>query len=173
MRIAVIAVVVAALAGCGGGGAGSAGSGPTGGTTPDVTTTPVTTIAGGSSHPSTTLDSANAGSLGTVLVDGNGRTVYVLTAPGKKNLPCSAACTAIWPDLPLPKGQSVDTVGMGLDYSLLGTMKVGSETYPTYNGYVYYEYSGDTAPGQANGEGIKSFGGTWYALTADGEPVKP
>src|SRR5690242_13097943 len=29
----------------------------------------------------------------------------------------------------------------------------------------------DNGPGQANGQGIRSFGGTWYALTAAGDPV--
>ena len=38
-------------------------------------------------------------------------------------------------------------------------------------GWLIYEYAGDSASGQANGEGIKSFGGTWYALNASGDPV--
>jgi hypothetical protein len=50
-------------------------------------------------------------------------------------------------------------------------MKVGSDTYPTYNGWLMYEYVGDSAPGQANGEGIHSFGGTWYALNPAGNPI--
>jgi hypothetical protein len=45
------------------------------------------------------------------------------------------------------------------------------ETYPTYNGWLVYEYSGDSGPGQSNGQGIKSFGGTWYVLNASGSPV--
>jgi hypothetical protein len=35
-----------------------------------------------------------------------------------------------------------------------------------------YEYTGDSGSGQANGEGIKSFGGTWYVLNPSGQPVK-
>ncbi len=46
------------------------------------------------------------------------------------------------------------------------------ETYPTYNGYLLYEYTGDSAPGQTNGQGLQSFGGTWYVLNASGQPVK-
>jgi hypothetical protein len=45
------------------------------------------------------------------------------------------------------------------------------ETYPTYNGWLMYEYVSDPGPGYANGEGIKSFGGTWYVLDASGNPV--
>jgi hypothetical protein len=52
-------------------------------------------------------------------------------------------------------------------------MKLGDgETYPTYNGYLVYEYVGDSGRGEANGQGIKSFGGTWYVLDASGNPVK-
>jgi predicted lipoprotein with Yx(FWY)xxD motif len=64
------------------------------------------------------------------------------------------------------------TAGSGTKSSLFGTKK-GSDghRYPTYNGWSLYEYAGDTGPGQTNGEGIKSFGGTWYVLDASGNPV--
>jgi hypothetical protein len=55
--------------------------------------------------------------------------------------------------------------------SLLSTTSVGAATYPTYNGWVLYEFTGDTGPGQANGQGISSFGGTWHPLDASGTPV--
>jgi hypothetical protein len=62
---------------------------------------------------------------------------------------------------------------MGIKASLLGTKKLSDgETYPTYNGWLMYEYTGDSGSGQANGEGIKSFGGTWYVLNPSGQPVK-
>jgi len=110
-----------------------------------------------------------------VVVDAKGRTVYTLTSAAQKNVPCTDAngCTAVWPDLPLPNGTSAANAGMGLNASLLGTMKLSDgETYPTYNGYLVYEYTGDTGSGQANGEELKSFGGTWYALNASGTLVK-
>jgi predicted lipoprotein with Yx(FWY)xxD motif len=111
--------------------------------------------------------------VGNVVVDGHGFTVYVLTSAAKKNVPCTDAsgCTGVWPDPPLPKGMSAATADTGLDASLLGTTKLSDgETYPTYNGYLMYEYSGDN-PGQANGQGLKSYGGTWYVLSASGNPV--
>ncbi|MBV9411126.1 MAG: hypothetical protein JO148_05985, partial [Acidimicrobiia bacterium] len=107
------------------------------------------------------------------LVDGQGKTVYVLTADKKTNLPCTDAngCTKFWPDLPLDNG-ATPTAGTGVDASMLKTMKAADgETYPTYNGWLMYEFAGDGGPGQGKGQGIKSFGGTWYALTAAGDPV--
>jgi hypothetical protein len=62
--------------------------------------------------------------------------------------------------------------GSGIQASLLGTVKNSSgDRYVTYHGWPLYTYTGDTAPAQAHGEGIVSFGGTWYVLNAAGNPV--
>ncbi|GEM_PF-387658 len=161
--LAVVAAVV--LAACGSSGSKSASSSAS-------TTAPggtPTTVA-----PSETFSTASVQGLGTVVVDGNGRTVYVLTADGKTNVNCDDAsgCTKVWPDLPLPDGVSGAKAGMGIQSSLLGTKKLSDgETYPTYHGWLMYEFAGDGGPGQGKGQGIKSFGGTWYALTAAGDLV--
>jgi predicted lipoprotein with Yx(FWY)xxD motif len=152
--------VAALLAGCGG---GSTTSAPT-----------TTSSAGSGAKPSTSFRTANVSGLGTVVVDGRGRTVYILTADGKTNAPCTDAsgCTKLWPDLPLPDGVASAKGEMGIDASLLSTKKSSDgETYPTYHGWLMYEYAADSGPGQSNGQGIKSFGGTWYALMPSGNPV--
>jgi predicted lipoprotein with Yx(FWY)xxD motif len=110
--------------------------------------------------------------VGTVLVDGKGMTLYALTDDQGKNVPCedSTGCTKVWPDIPLPDGVMEATAGSGVQASLLGTTKGDSgEIYPTYGGFSLYTFVRDTAPGQANGEGIKSFGGTWSAVTPGGK----
>jgi len=119
---------------------------------------------------------ATVSGLGTVIVDAKGRTVYVLTADGKTNVPCedSTGCTKVWPDLPFPSGVTGAAAGPGAQASMLGSMKLSDgETYPTYNGWLMYEFSGDSGPAQGHGEGIQSFGGTWYALNASGALVRP
>lgn len=144
---------------------------------------------GGSSAPTTTggapgahktvqasarFSTANVSGVGTVLVDGKGRTVYILTNDGHTNVPCDDAsgCTAAWPDLPLKDGVTSAKAGAGVTSSLLSTKKLSDgETYPTYNGWLMYEYTGDSGPGQANGQGLTSFGGTWYVLSPSGDPV--
>jgi predicted lipoprotein with Yx(FWY)xxD motif len=159
--ISALAFLAVTLAACGGGYSA-----------PKTTTT---NSPGASKNPGTSFSVANVSGVGKVLVDARHRTVYILTSNAKKNVPCTDAsgCTAAWPDLPLPDGTSAATVGMGLDASLLGTMKESDgETYPTYNGYLLYEYTGDSGSGQANGQGLTSFGGTWYVLDSSGNPVK-
>jgi hypothetical protein len=67
---------------------------------------------------------------------------------------------------------SAPTAGTGVKASLLGTKKLSDgKTYPTYNGWLIYDYAGDPGPGQAKGQRIKSFGGTWYVLNPSGNPV--
>ena len=109
-----------------------------------------------------------------VVVDGRGRTIYLLTSGDHTNVPCDDAsgCTKVWPDLPLPQGTSAARAGSGIQASLLSTMKLSNgETYPTYNGWLMYEYVGDVGSAQSHGQGIQSFGGTWYAISPAGTPI--
>lgn len=142
------------LAACGGGASA---------TTTTTTTQP-------SVSPSTSFSTASVPGIGTVLVDGSGRTVYELSSASTKNLPCTAStgCASVWTPLPLPSGTSSATASGGANSSLLATTSSGGATYPTYNGFVLYEFTGDTGPGQAGGQGISSFGGTWHVLDAAG-----
>jgi predicted lipoprotein with Yx(FWY)xxD motif len=141
-----------------------------GSSTPAATTT---TSSPQSSSPSTSFSTANVVGLGTVLVDGRGRTVYELSSASTKNVPCTSAsgCTSAWIPLPLPTGKSSASATGGAMSSLLATISAGGTTYPTYGGWVLYEFTGDTGPGQATGQGISSFGGTWHALDASGVPI--
>jgi predicted lipoprotein with Yx(FWY)xxD motif len=163
---AVIPLAAIGLAAC-----GSSSSGGNNSVSPGSGSSPT---SGSTSDPSTSFSTMNVSGLGQVVVDGRGRTVYILTAPGKKNVSCTDGngCTAIWPDLSLPDGVSAANAGSGITASLLGAKKESDgETYPTYNGYLMYEYASDSAPGQARGQGIKSFGGTWWVLSPSGQPI--
>ena len=136
--------------------------------------TPAAASAPAAAAAGTEFHAAKVPHLGTVLVDARGRTVYVLTANGRTNVPCSdgSGCTTIWPALALPQGVGAAEAGRGARASLLGTKKLSDgRTYPTYKGWLLYEYVGDGEPGRATGEGLRSFGGTWYVLAPAGTPV--
>jgi len=164
--LGLAAVVVAAC--------GSSSSGGTAVTSGGQPTSGTTSGSGGAASPATAFSVASVSGLGNVLVDGRGRTVYVLTKNGSKNATCTDGngCTAIWPDLSLPDGVPKASAGNGLNASMLKSKKESDgETYATYNGWLLYEYSGDTAAGQGHGEGAKDQWGTWYAITPAGAPV--
>lgn len=117
----------------------------------------------------TTVEAVKSSKYGTILVTASGRTLYMLTAESAKKNVCTARCTAIWPQL-TTKG--TPEAGKGVNGKLLGTIDRGKGVLQvTYKGQPLYLYSGDTGKGQANGEGIASFGGTWYVLNDAGVAV--
>ena len=142
----------------------------------------LTSCGSGTSSPATTASGSaasifsamNVSGLGQVLVDGNERTVYVLTSGIHENVPCTSTsgCSNVWPSLPLTSATSTPKAGSGIQSAMLGTMELSDgKTYPTYNGWLMYEYSGDSGPDQARGDGISSYGGTWYVLSPSGNPI--
>ncbi|HLX33164.1 MAG TPA: hypothetical protein VKR79_10420 [Gaiellaceae bacterium] len=115
-----------------------------------------------------TLVNLHSTSLGKVLASSKGDTLYLLTADPKNKSVCKGSCAQTWPPL-LTKGKP--RAGKGVKASLLNEIKRGTKEQVTYNGHPLYLYIGDSGPGQVSGEGIKSFGGTWYALNAAGKKV--
>jgi len=124
------------------------------------------------STASATVEATSVSGVGTVLVSGSGLTLYLLTADRPNHPTCtSAPCITTWHPLVLSGGGS-PSGGMGAKSSLLGTATTPSGTQVTYKGWPLYTFSGDSGPGQAAGEGIQSFGGTWYAVSPSGTAVK-
>jgi predicted lipoprotein with Yx(FWY)xxD motif len=135
-----------------------------------TTSAPTTADASG-----VTIATADVAGFGTVLVNAkDGRTLYLLTSEQGGKLTCTDAngCTTVWPDTELPAGVTAATAGTGANAALLGTVtSADGKLYVTYGGYPLYEFSKDTGPRQAKGQGINSFGGTWYVISAAGTPV--
>jgi predicted lipoprotein with Yx(FWY)xxD motif len=124
----------------------------------------------GQSSGASMVKTANVSGVGTVLVNSSGMTLYMLSADKGGKVTCaSSPCTGIWPPLLV---SSTPTAGSGVTGSLLGTASTPSGMMQaTYNKWPLYTYSGDSSPGQANGQGIRSFGGVWHPLAASGQPV--
>jgi predicted lipoprotein with Yx(FWY)xxD motif len=175
-RTTLLGVTAAAatlgLAACGssGSGYGSAGSGPSS----SSSSSSQGPAAAGAANPAITVAATSVPGVGTVLVNGDGKTLYMLTSEKGGTLTCTDdnGCTKVWPDTELPSGTTSPIAGSGIQASMLSTVKGPSGAlYITYGGWPLYTYSGDTGPGQARGQGIVSFGGTWEALTPAGTPV--
>jgi predicted lipoprotein with Yx(FWY)xxD motif len=112
------------------------------------------------------ISTANIPNVGTVLVEQNGRTLYMFMNDTGTKPTCTGACSANWPGL-ITTGPP--QASGGADDSKLGTTKSpeGGQQV-TYNGHPLYLYTGDKAQGDANGQGI---GGVWFAVTPDGNPA--
>lgn len=110
-------------------------------------------------------------SLGQILVDSQGMTLYMLSADSSTNSVCTGGCATNWPPLSI---SGTPTVGSGLDASMLGSLtRADGSTQVTYNGHPLYHFKGDAAPGDVKGEGLQFSGGTWTVLDAQGNPVSP
>ncbi len=102
-------------------------------------------------------------SLGTVLAAGpNKLTVYMFTAKS-----CTGTCAKIWP----PVTGAAKAAGGASSAKLGTTTGAGGVKQVTYAGHPLFYFAPDHRAGQVLGEGIHSFGGTWYALTPAGTPV--
>jgi len=106
---------------------------------------------------------------GKVLVDEDGKALYLFEADKGSTSTCTGACAAAWP--PVTTG-GTPQAGSGISQSLLGMVKRADGTEQvTYNGHPLYYFVGDTGPGTAKGQGTKAFGAGWYVLNAKGSKI--
>jgi predicted lipoprotein with Yx(FWY)xxD motif len=110
--------------------------------------------------------------LGTVLVAGNGFTLYMFVPDKRSGVStCYNACATAWPPL-LLTGTDAPVYAHGVNPDLLGTTKRTDGTVQvTYNGWPLYLWVTDAEPGQATGQAINNNGGLWYVLNPDGQVV--
>ena len=115
------------------------------------------------------LSAATAGGLktakigeATVLTNAQGFTLYSFApdTPTKSN--CNGVCAQNWPPV---KGPATASGVKGT----FGTIKRSNgATQATFDGHPLYTFVGDTAPGQAKGNGLNAAGGLWHEITTSG-----
>lgn len=105
-------------------------------------------------------------SVGKVLVDANGRTLYLFAGDKPNASTLSAAGLAVWPAF---TAATPPRASGGVNAAQIGTATGSSgSTQITYNGHPLYYYVGDHQPGQVLGQGLNQFGARWYVLSATG-----
>jgi predicted lipoprotein with Yx(FWY)xxD motif len=115
-----------------------------------------------------TVTSASNSKLGEqIVVDAQGRTLYVLSPETTHHLLCkSSKCLALWPPLTVRSSKTALKAGSGVHGRLASFRRNNGMLQVTLNGQPLYRYAGDRSKGEANGQGIHAFGGTWHVLTA-------
>lgn len=106
-------------------------------------------------------------SLGPVLVNSQGMTVYLLTADSPSKSTCAAQCLVYWPAVPAPA-----TAGPEVTAKVGQAITTGGAPILTAGGWPLYTFLQDQARGDVTGEGVQTFGGTWYAVSPAGQPIK-
>lgn len=149
--IAVVALALAAAA-CGSAGSASSHVGMSGRSSP------------------ATVGTAQNSQLGTILVDGHGRTLYLFEKDHGSMSSCYGGCARLWP---VVTTSGLPRVTGGASASLLGTTnRTDGTKQVTYHSHPLYYYVTDTQPGQITGEGLVQFGGGWDALSPQGDKIE-
>ena len=166
MGAAGLAALALALSACASSSSSSSASTPA--TSAPATSAPA---AGASSPASSAPASSASGSAlsmttinGTAVVtDSTGMTLYWFVPDTSSASKCTGSCATYWPPVTGPV-----TAGSGVT-GMLGTItRPDGTTQATYDGHPLYTYAGDSAPGQAKGNGLNVSGGLWWEMTVSG-----
>ena len=98
-------------------------------------------------------------SLGPVLVDGQGRTLYYYNLDQEGKIACVGQCAINWPPL---LDNAVPTASGDLSTKLTKVMRPDGGDQVRYNDRPLYTFAGDKKAGDTSGQGI---GGEWFAAT--------
>ena len=113
---------------------------------------------------------AAGSSLGRIVVDGAGRTLYLFEKDRNRRSACYGACAQYWPPL-LSHGKP--RARPGVKQSLIGTTRRrNGSVQVTYAGHPLYRYAGDTGPGETNGAGLLDFGAGWDPISPAGKKIE-
>jgi predicted lipoprotein with Yx(FWY)xxD motif len=163
MRIGSMRALVAAvaltmlLAACGGDDDAGSGDG-----SPSPAPTPSTAESPAAASATVQLVDSD---LGSILVDADGMTLYLLESDTDGTSTCTADCAATWP----PLIDEAPVAGDGLDDALLGTTtRDDGEVQVTYGGHPLYGFASDESPGDTEGQGV---GDVWFVVDASGKAV--
>jgi predicted lipoprotein with Yx(FWY)xxD motif len=98
----------------------------------------------------------------SVLTSSAGFTLYSFAPDTSTTSKCNGTCAQNWPPLKGP----VSAAGVT---GTFGTIKrADGSVQATFDGHPLYTFVGDTAPGQAKGNGLNAAGGLWHEITTSG-----
>ncbi|MEA2827130.1 MAG: hypothetical protein QOG43_1569 [Actinomycetota bacterium] len=131
---------------------------------PAVTTTvAVTTTAAPAASTGPLLKTADNATLGQIVVDGAGLTVYTWDKDTSSTSGCTGGCAGTWPAVLVPAGTATPTAD-GVSGTLASSPRSdGGGNQLTLDGKPLYRYAADAAPGDAKGDGV---GGVWHVVKA-------
>jgi predicted lipoprotein with Yx(FWY)xxD motif len=155
---ATFATAVLTLAACGGSAKGGSSSPGAASGSPSASSTGSAAAASSSN----VVKTAKIGGV-TVLTNAKGFTLYWFVPDTSTASKCYGSCAQYWPPVKGPASGAAGLMGT------FGTIKrTGGGLQATYDGHPLYTYVGDTAPGQAKGNGLDISGGVWHEVTESG-----
>ena len=126
--------------------------------------------AGNAGNTSGAVVSTETSRLGRILVDGQGRTLYLFEKDRNGKSACAGKCATFWPPL-IAAGKPRATAGA--KSSLLGTTRrADGRLQVTYNHHPLYRFVKDLKKGQMNGQNVDAFGAEWYVVSLSGSKIE-
>jgi predicted lipoprotein with Yx(FWY)xxD motif len=121
------------------------------------------------SSPGSVAIGTRSTSIGTVLVDAQGHTLYWFAKDTPTTSNCTGSCATYWPPvLGHPKAAS----GASLPKGFSTITRSGGQVQATYDGHPLYTYVSDTSAGMTSGNDLNASGGLWWAMTPTGSMAK-
>lgn len=125
--------------------------------------TPVTQTTQPTAVPQTDTIKAASSSLGTILVDAQGRTLYYFTKdiPASNASSCNGQCAVIWPIF------SVDQITVSpplVESDFTSITRADGTKQTTYRGWPLYYYQSDMKAGDMTGENVNK---VWFVVNPD------
>jgi predicted lipoprotein with Yx(FWY)xxD motif len=105
-------------------------------------------------------------SLGMILVNAQGKTLYELDKDTATMATCTGGCAGLWPPLTVT---GTPVAGSGVNASMLTVLTGPNGMQVVYNGHPLYTFSQDSAPGDVKGQGFA--GGIWHVVSPTGQPI--
>jgi predicted lipoprotein with Yx(FWY)xxD motif len=158
----VLAGAAAVITAC-----GSSSPSNSGAATGTSTTPQANSSAPATSGSSTTVSTRHT-SIGTVLVNSQGRTLYwfAIDTPTKSN--CTGSCLTYWPPV---QGKVTAASGTSLPKGFGTITGTNGKVQATYDGHPLYTYVADSSAGMTSGNGKNLSGGLWWAMTPTGNKL--
>ena len=110
-----------------------------------------------------------------VLVDQYGLSLYTLAQDGQENSPTQAhisceppECQGSWQPFTIAATDTITTTGVPNHLATKVTLP-NSRAQIAYNGWPLYRFTGDQAPGQANGQGLDN---TWWLISPNAQIIQ-
>ncbi|MQS17061.1 hypothetical protein F7Q99_33950 [Streptomyces kaniharaensis] len=179
VSLAVVTVLTAVCGGCSSSKSTTSQASPSPAVTPSASASPSASPSASESASASASAGAGGGAivaaapigkLGEILVDSQGRTLYLFEKDTSATSTCYGDCATAWPPA-LTTG--APTAAHGADQSKLSTTtRTDGKTQIVYNGHPLYNFQGDKAQGDTNGEESTAFGAKWYVVNPAGNKVE-
>jgi predicted lipoprotein with Yx(FWY)xxD motif len=121
------------------------------------------------SPSSTVVTTRNEAGLGQILVDAQGRTLYLFAKDTGSSATCQGSCASYWP--PVPVSGAPHAAGGAAAASIGIITGAGGSRQLSYARHPLYYFVGDSKAGQTKGQALDQFGAKWFVLNSAGTAV--